>query len=245
MFDEIPDLFSNNEDDKINKNGTAKFQNLGQILNDEAEGEGEEELLHKDHGSENSHHSHESNDSHHSYGNPLDRSDSFENLMKMGSREKGVSIQDIPKIPIEKVQVQNNENSGLLLNNNMSGISSSYDPTFNVNNLLENKANQSDSDILSANKSVDLNSNRIEIQNRNQRDTYRESDYSYTYNKSHRQYDNDDELFMESLLKNASQIQHVMKDYMDSERNDLHTERGEDRNEVKDEISTLRDKIYR
>lgn len=231
IYDEIPEFFVNKDDEKIQKNGTAKFQNLDQLIK---EGEGDIELL-SDHEKQN--------DQDLSNENPLNQSDSFDGLMKMGNREKGISIQDIPKIPIEKVHTRNNENSGLVINHNMSEISSSYDPNMHVNNLYEQHMGKSEEDLYLTSKSIEFNSHRLQRKNR-EISTRRESDSQNPRVNKSRQFDNDEELLIESLMKNASQIQHVMKDYMESSRNGDQTER-EDRHELKDEISTMRDKIYR
>ncbi|CAI2361018.1 unnamed protein product [Moneuplotes crassus] len=232
MFEEIPEFFVDGNEERIQKNGTAKFQNLEQFLKD---GEGDIELTSNE---ENQDPREISKSSHE---NPL--SESCDDFGTNEIRDTVVSITKIPKIPIEKVQSRNNANSGFIVNRMVSDISPSYDPNVNINHPFENIGEKSDSDIFSTAKSIEFHSSRIGMRGNGNTSARRESDISQPFNRS-RPNEHDDELLIESLMRNASQLQHVMKDYMGSERNDDITER-EDRHELKEEISNMRDKIYR
>lgn len=219
------------------KNGTARFQNLDQLINEE--GEGDPDVLDEMEKDPQEDKSNSFED------NPLDNSDSFNDLIKVGRREKGFSISDIPKLPIDKMNAQNNENLGITLNNNFNGISYSYDPSINNKDYKESKVDKNDSDLLSMNKSLDFNNYRLPFKMKtNDLNTFRESEYSW-HQKSKLDYD-DEDMILGSALHNASQTQEMIKDFLDSDSNALNTARsGQDKSEIKEEIDILRDKIFR
>lgn len=214
----------NGKEEKILKNGTARFQNFDQFINADTNNDGNDDPDTEEKNKE----CQRSNDS---CDNPLlEPNDSFDDMMNNTKREKGFSISDIPKIPIEKCKPNNDENYGYILNNDTIGISHSYDP--NSSDLKDRKVDNNDSDLLSIHKSLDFNNLRLPFRIKpNDVNTCRESDYSWN---------------QKSKLDNASETQDMIMDYLESERDGFNTDSGpQGRSEVKEEISTLRDKIFR
>jgi hypothetical protein len=215
IYDDLPEFFLDDKEEKVGKNGTARFQNLEQLIAGEGEFEQEKEGEDSDEEKSNS-----------SDDNPLlqQNDDSFEKLINTGSREKGFSISDIPKIPIDKVRPKNDENYGYILNNKPLGFSQSYDPT--ISDYRDPKSKYNASDMLSMYKSSEMNSSRL----------------PFKFDQMQHQLKTDR---LSSLMNKSSHTNDMIREILESESNTFTGRDAPEKSELYDEISTLRDKIYR
>ena len=148
IYDELPEFFIGSNNEKIMKNGTARFTGANHLFTNE-----------DDH--DLSHDKNDSGEINEEYElNPLNNSDSFD-FPNIERREKGLSICDIPKPKVQRLKLATNENVEAEICLKNPSVSNSYDPSLAA---IGNNQSSKNKEGLSMNQSLDFNSLRYAIQ---------------------------------------------------------------------------------